>query len=371
MWDTPSPSDPATARERRTARVVDVGFAAWSVFLVWATYAMEGAETVPYHILFVSFAAVYGYRAWSLPVTSAVLGAIVVATGLVFVVHWEDGQLPPDELFEIGLMPLILGAMVWHARRRFAAQRQVEQLVDHERERRLHEHELARDTSHAVRTPLTIARGHLELVQEADVSDEVRRDVDVALAELDRIGRMASRLLAIAELERPDALSMQVIDLALLTRSTWERWSASVPRSWSLDAPAELPVRADVDVLRIVLEAIVENAVAVTGEGDAVQLVCRRHGTEIVLGVADSGPGVDPADIDRLFQRFWRSAEKREGTGLGLSYVKAAAEAHGGTVLVTRSRLDGAFIGCRLPLERPAELPDPRTEPAAEQPAHR
>jgi signal transduction histidine kinase len=349
MWDTPSPSEARSAPATPWQRGVDIAFVAWVAVLLYATFVMEGYETVPYHILFVSFAAVYGFRVWSLGVTVFALLAIVASTGIIFFVHWQHDQLPADELFEIGLMPLILGAMVWHARRRVAAQQEVERMAGRERERRLHEHELARDTSHALRTPLTIARGHIDLIREADVSAQVESDAEVALHELDRIGRMASRLLAIAELERPDTLNLQPVDVAALVRDTHARWSVAVQRTWSLEAPRSVTVVADEDVLRIVLDALIENAVAVTTGDDTVQLICRVVQDAVLVGVGDSGPGIDAADAESVFQRFWRSATKREGTGLGLSYVRAAMTAHGGSATVTRSTVGGAFVGCTLP----------------------
>jgi signal transduction histidine kinase len=349
MWDTPSPSEARIAPATAWQRGVDLAFIAWAVVLLYATLEMEGYETVPYHILFVSFAAVYGFRVWSLRVTVFALFAIVVSTGVIFVLHWKHDQLPADELFEIGLMPLILGAMVWHARRRVAAQQEVERMAGRERERRMHEHELARDTSHALRTPLTIARGHIDLIRESDVTEQVEADAEVALQELDRIGRMASRLLAIAELERPDTLSLHVVDVAALVRDTHARWSVAVQRTWSLEAPLSAQVVADEDVLRIVLDALIENAIAVTADEDTVQLICRAGHDSVVVGVGDSGPGIDAADVELVFQRFWRSATKREGTGLGLSYVRAAVAAHNGSVTVGRSSVGGAFVGCTLP----------------------
>jgi signal transduction histidine kinase len=357
MWDTPSPSEARIAPATPWQRGVDIAFVAWVAVLLYATYQLEGYETVPYHILFVSFAAVYGFRVWSLRITVVTLMAIVVSTGIIFVLHWERDELPADELFEIGLMPLILGAMVWHARRRVAAQQEVERMARRERERRMHEHELARDTSHALRTPLTIARGHIDLIREADVTAQVEADAEVALHELDRIGRMASRLLAIAELERPDTLNLQSVDLAALVRDTHARWSVAVQRTWSLEAPRSVTVIADEDVLRIVLDALIENAVSVTTAEDTVQLICRVAQDSVVVGVGDSGPGIDAADAEHVFQRFWRSATKREGTGLGLSYVRAAVTAHSGSVTVRRSSVGGAFVGCTLPRGASPALP--------------
>jgi signal transduction histidine kinase len=83
-----------------------------------------------------------------------------------------------------------------------------------------------------------------------------------------------------------------------------------------------------------------------------VRLICRSLEGRVLIAVADGGPGIDAADAKLVFQRFWRSAGKREGTGLGLSYVRAAAEAHGGWAFAVHSPLGGAQVGCRLPLTR-------------------
>lgn len=354
MLDTHSPCDVPTGRTDRWGRRVDIAFAIVAAALLYAMSLMQGYETVPYHIIFVTFAAVYGFRIWSLDVTVAVLSSIVVGTGAILVIHWMNGRLPADELSEIVLMPMILGAMVWHARRRAAAQQQLELLAQQERERRVREHEFARDTSHALRTPLTIARGHVELIREASDDELMRQDVDVVLEELDRIGRMASRLLAIAELERPDALNLQTVDVASLARDTHSRWSASVVRDWSVEAPPVLAALIDEDVLRVVLDALIENAVGFTKPASQIRVICRAMPDRFLLGVADGGSGIDPADASLVFQRFWRSATKRVGTGLGLAFVRAAAEAHGGTAVVSASPFGGALVACVIPVVTPS-----------------
>ncbi len=360
----PLRSDRAGGPGRGLGRGVDVGFALTALLLLAAMVALDGAATVPYHVMFVVFAAVYGYRTWPLPVTVLVLGAVILSTGSVLFADWRAGEIPGDELFEIVLMPLIVGAMIWHARRRVVAQQQVELLMQQEREARVREHEFARDTSHALRTPLTIARGHIELLHESARDDGVRADAEVALAELDRLDRMASRLLAIAELERPDTLSVRPVDVAALVRETHARWAASVARRWSLDCPETLRAPVDDDVLRAVLDALIENAVKVTSPHERVRVVCRPTAAAVLVAVEDGGPGIAPADAPFVFDRFWRSSQKRQGSGLGLSFVRAAVEAHGGTVQLGSSAEGGAAIGCLLP-RGPAGVPGQARSPDA------
>ena len=189
---------------RRNPRSVDLGFAVLIGLLLAAMVLWENFETVPYHIAFVSLAVVYGFRAWSVPVTAAALLAISATTGLILVERYRAGAIDLEELSEIFLMPMILVAMAWHARRRDAMQRQVQAYADAERARWLREQEFLRDCSHALRTPLTVARGHVELIRDFRDAQEFESDVAIILGELDHLNRLASRLLAIADVERPD-----------------------------------------------------------------------------------------------------------------------------------------------------------------------
>jgi two-component system, OmpR family, sensor kinase len=328
---------------RRRGLIIDFAFAWMALGFLWTMGHFNGYETVPYHLLFVTFTAVYGYRTWSLPKTLMVLGAMVSSTGAIMIYRWRNGDMPFDELFEIVLMPTILAGMIWHSRRRVALTNQLERLHLQERTRRMREHEFARDTTHAFRTPLTIARAHVELMSE-DGDDQTRQDAEVVLTEIDRMARMASQLLAITELERPQALALRDVDIAALVSQAHARWSVSVRRDWALSAPPSLVARVDEDVVRVCLDALVENALHVTGERDNITLICgERHG-QVFIAVGDSGPGIDPAVGIRVFERFYRDPDRIEGTGLGLAYVRAAADAHGGDVRVARFSRGGALV---------------------------
>jgi signal transduction histidine kinase len=348
--------------------IVDVVFTIFCLTMIIAMAVSDGYETVPYHLVYVAFAAVYGYRIWSLTTTVVVLLALGLGTGGVLVSHYLQGTLPGDELAEVVLMPMILVAMVWHARRRYAAQRRVEELVEVERARREREQEFLRDASHALRTPLTVARGHVELArEEADDVDE-GGDLEIVLGELDRLDRLAARLLVIAGLERPDGLASERVDLAALVRRVGERWTGAADRNWRLDVHGDAVVVGESARLEEALDAMVENSVKVTEPGDPIRLVCLTTGGEVTVGVADSGPGILAGDADLVFLRFWRRRrhEDRPGSGLGLALVKAVADAHAGHVFATSSVEGGAFIGMTLPIvtTTPHAAPDRLRESA-------
>lgn len=342
------------------ARRVDIAFvvlvtALFIVMVKWANY-----ETVPYHLIFLSLAIVYGFRVWSGGATFLVLAVIATGTGGVLFSRYLSGEINLEELSEIVLMPLILAATAWHARRRVAMQRQVEMYAETERERWLREQEFLRDCSHALRTPLTIARGHVELLG-AMAGPDCAPDVAVVLGELDRLNRLASRLLAIADLERSDSLHLRPVDLGWLVRMAKTRWAASVDRDWILDVVEPAWSNIDKERLETALDAIVENAVKATGPGDTIRLVC-LGGRRAQVAVADSGPGIASQDRDKVFERFWRgpAVGLERGTGLGLAFARSVAEAHGGGVFVEPAPEGGALVGLWLNvLPMPQTLPGP------------
>lgn len=316
---------------------------AWAIFaianllgmLVFATW-----ETVPFHFIWVSLTILYGFRVWRLEPTLSVLGAIIVLTGAVLIIDIARGTQPLDELTEVPLMSAMFLAMVWHARRRLVATEAVRRVSDEnlrllERERRF-----IQNASHELRTPITVAIGHAELLQRAADPATMATDARVVLEELMRLRRLSERLLLLAAAEHPDFLHKRPIEIEPVLVEALHRWSPT-PRQWRLGTTDEAVVEADADRLALAIDALVENAVKHTTPADWIELSVRRnHGVEIT--VADSGTGIPPKDLDHIFERFARSDGSRqrdtEGLGLGLSIVKTIAEAHGGSLRV-RSKL--------------------------------
>src|SRR5579859_3687953 len=126
--------------------------------------AFPSWETIPFHFVWISLTLVYGFRVWELRSTALILGAVFVTTGASIMLDAFAGIQLWGELFEVPLMSAMFLAMVWHARRRQAAMREVE-AVANVRASLLELHErFLHDASHELRTPVTIARGHLELL---------------------------------------------------------------------------------------------------------------------------------------------------------------------------------------------------------------
>jgi signal transduction histidine kinase len=200
------------------------------------------------------------------------------------------------------------------------------------------------DTSHELRDPLTICRGHLELL--GDDPEEREKTVALVLDELDRMARIVDDLQLLADAEQPGFLRPEWIDLGSFTRELLAKVSALGPRDWQLDDDAEGMFVADRHGLTEAVMNLANNAVQHTDGAGTIAVGAAVDEDEVRLWVRDSGRGIPLSDQVRIFDRFTRGrdADRRyRGGGLGLAIVKALAEAHGGRVEL-QSRLGGGSI---------------------------
>jgi len=172
-----------------------------------------------------------------------------------------------------------------------------------------------------LRTPVTIARGHLELLRREQPEAP---ELEVALDELARMERIIERLLLLAKSEQ-QGVAFEEIDLEAFLSDLFIRWSEVAPRAWRLDVDVAGRLVADPGGLRNALDALLENAVKYTDPGDAVELAARADGTGgVVIEVSDSGTGVPPEALPHIFDRWARAdgarTRERGGAGLGLAY---------------------------------------------------
>ncbi|MFI7586066.1 sensor histidine kinase [Spongisporangium articulatum] len=217
------------------------------------------------------------------------------------------------------------------------------------------------DAGHELRTPVTIVRGHLELLDPADPT-EVAETRALVLDELDRIDRLVGDLIVLAKARRPDFLRLAPVALGPLTDDVRDKAVALAPdRRWSVDARADVELTADAQRLTQALLQLAHNAVKHTAAGQTIALgsaVTGEPGARIArLWVRDTGAGVAPEDRERIFERFGRAASGRrvEGSGLGLAIVTAIAAAHDGRVELTDTDGGGATFALVLPVEMPLE----------------
>jgi two-component system, OmpR family, sensor kinase len=315
-------------------------------------------------------------------VEALVIGAILLALGVVAFFVVRLGLRPLDRMgdtagaiaagdlsrrvepatprTEVGRLGLALNSML-------------ERLEDAFAERQASEDRLRRflaDASHELRTPLVSIRGYAELYRIGAVSDpaEAERAMRRIEDEAARMGMLVEDLLTLARLDEVRDPVRQVVDLAQIARDAVDDARAGAPRrEIELESDGPIAVVGDPHQLRQVLGNLIRNALVHTPPRTRIEVSVDRAGEEVRLEVRDHGPGLPAADMDALFDRFWRAEGGRErgraGAGLGLSIVAAIVDAHGGSVVAANADGGGARFTVRLPAGVGAPARD-------EQPAH-
>jgi len=336
---------------------------AWAVFVglnLAAMRLLSNWQTVPFLAIWISLTVIYGFRLWRLQPTIVTWAAVTLATGGIIFVQVLKGQQDADYLAEVPLIALMFLVMVWHGRRRLAATQ--ERLTAMEQVQRISQENLRlleqqrqflQDASHELGTPITVALGHAELIERAATDQAVAADARVVTGELARLRRLTNRLLLLASAGTPDFLHVTPVPADSLVLDALERWG-NIPRRWRLGEVAEATMLGDSDRLVAALDALMENAVAHTEPGDLIEVGVRLEGGgNVVLAVTDSGCGIPPTELDRIFRRFSRAQPYRNrqagGFGLGLPIVQAIAEAHHGSVRVHSARGEGSAFEMVIP----------------------
>jgi two-component system, OmpR family, sensor kinase len=216
--------------------------------------------------------------------------------------------------------------------------------------------EFIRDAGHELRTPITVIRGHLELLA-AGQEDPAERAETIAVVtdELDRMSRFVADLMLLARAERPDFLEYETVDLGDLTRELVNKAQSLAPREWTLEETARGRIVADRQRLTQAVMNLADNAVRHTHDGDEIAIGSAVNSREAHLWVRDSGPGIDPGERDAIFERLSRGRRARgsyEGTGLGLAIVRAIAEAHGGRIELRSDPGAGAEFEVVVPVDQ-------------------
>jgi signal transduction histidine kinase len=212
--------------------------------------------------------------------------------------------------------------------------------------------EFVRDTSHELRDPLTVSRGHLEVLGPA--SEEQRQTVNLVLDELDRMARIVEDLQLLANAERPDFIRPEPVELGSFVRELALKATALAPRRWELDKVPEGTLVADRHRLTQAMLNLAHNAVQHTDRDGIVAIGASANVEEIRLWVRDTGTGIAAADRARIFDRFVRGSGSHgghHGSGVGLAIVKALAEAHGGRVEVESRLGAGSKFTIVIPLK--------------------
>jgi signal transduction histidine kinase len=207
------------------------------------------------------------------------------------------------------------------------------------------------DAGHELRTPITIIRGQLELLSEDP--QQRRRAIELVTGELDRMSRMVNDLLLLAKAQQPELLELDLVDVGSLTREVAEKGAMLGDRRWRVDVVADGGLVGDRKRLAQALIELMKNAVDHTEADDEIAIGSEISGGHARLWVRDTGGGIPPEMLERIFERFSRVGPRRpEGAGLGLPIVRAIAEAHGGHVRVESEIGRGTTFTVELPVDQ-------------------
>jgi heavy metal sensor kinase len=215
------------------------------------------------------------------------------------------------------------------------------------------------DASHELRTPLTIIQGELEVfMRDPFLPTESMERVGNILEEVERLSRIVEGLLLVSRLEAGEAqIKREYIDLGELVSSTAEQMELLVKDkllSLRCEAGSHVMVEGDKLRLRQVVVNLIDNAIKYTPEGGSIILKIFAKDDRAVFEVSDSGIGIAPEALTKVFNRFFRAEEAKagrvEGSGLGLAIVQSITEAHGGGVSVGSNENRGTKFRVELPL---------------------
>ncbi|MCC7078631.1 MAG: HAMP domain-containing histidine kinase [Acidimicrobiia bacterium] len=252
-----------------------------------------------------------------------------------------------DPRTEVGRLGAALNTMLSRIEAAFAAQVESEDRL----------RQFVADASHELRTPLTAIRGYAELYEAGALHEDGK--VGDAMgrigSESRRMGGLVEDLLLLARLDQGRPLQAERVDLAEVCADAVrdsEATDATRPVSLLADGPAV--VRGDPERLHQVVANLLANTRTHTPEGTAVEVYVDADADNAAVSVSDTGPGLDAAHAEHVFDRFWRAEPGRaragSGSGLGLSIVQSIVAAHGGDVAVETEPGLGFRVTLRIPL---------------------
>ncbi|WP_273429380.1 HAMP domain-containing sensor histidine kinase [Chitinibacter tainanensis] len=236
----------------------------------------------------------------------------------------------------------------------------LERLLQQLRSKIAREHAFVQDAAHELRTPIAVISAQAHVLARADTPaarQAAGQDLEAAIA---RASHLIAQLLELSHIDNDRLESSQQIDLADLLQTELARVApAALARQieLGLNAPDTLPARLDAHAVQSIVQNLLNNAVAYIHAGDQIEVSLSQQGAQLLLEVADSGPGIPPAEQGRIFERFVRgTGHSVAGTGLGLAIVAQAVARLGGQIeLGTGLAGRGCRFSVRLPL--PAAAP--------------
>ena len=343
------------------SRLIPAGYdleLAWLVLFVLCLIAMVRYPrflVIPFDVVWVALTLLYAIRQWPAAKMLAFLACTAVGTAAAvdhdiahhYNVDGSLGQLP--------LLAALFLAVFWQADRK-EANRQRAHLNAEAARLLATQRQFLQDASHQLRTPITIALGHAELLA-GELAERQQRDIHVVVGELERLKALSERLLLVAASENPEFLALEPLWLDELAADLRRRWAASACGKLITGRLDPVLVQADSERLSMALDALVENAVRHTGpDGTITVSVSGPVGAGAArITVTDDGEGIPEAELPYVFDRFRTggtggAAARPGGTGLGLALVRAIAHGHGGDARVRSTFGAGSQFEILIPV---------------------
>jgi len=232
-----------------------------------------------------------------------------------------------------------------------AAQR----VTDAFRERRRVEDQIRQfvaEAGHELRTPLTVVAGYVDVLRRGGIADpDIARTAFASLTvEVKRMRTLVERLMTLARLDRSIEAQPEVVDVGAIVRQAVDALAAITPTPITLDTPDQLLILGEPVDLYEVVANLIENAVKY-GAQTPVAVTVAAAGASIFVRVRDGGPGIGDDDRERIFERFYRGADRGAiaGSGLGLAIAEKAAERLGGTIVLEDGRAGMTTFALTVP----------------------
>jgi signal transduction histidine kinase len=231
-----------------------------------------------------------------------------------------------------------------------------------EMRREFAEADFVSNAAHELRNPLAGISGAIEVLQAGAKDDPEARDhfLERLAEDADRMSRLTRSLLTLARVESIGAGEMESVDVPSAIRDAIEAVPAPVGIKVKADVEPDLAAKADPTLLRQVIVGLLTNACKHTPAPGTVTVRARGEGkSEVVVEVVDTGVGIPPAEIERIFERFYRRDESRkhEGFGLGLAIARRMVDVMGGEIGASSAEGQGSTFWVRLPVAQPSPTP--------------
>ena len=231
-----------------------------------------------------------------------------------------------------------------------------------EMRREFAEADFVSNAAHELRNPLAGISGAIEVLESGAKDDPSARDHFLArlTEDVERMSRLTQALLTLARVESVGVGETEVVDVEIAIRDVVAAVEAPIGIKLGVEVEADLAAQGDPTLLRQVMVGLLTNAFKNTPPPGSVTVRCRRDGaSDVLMQVIDTGTGIPSAEIERVFERFYRRTEsrKQEGFGLGLAIARRMVDVMGGEIGADSTLGSGSTFWVRLPIVQPSPTP--------------